>query len=114
MFPGGVTGLGEPLFVTTRSGCVGGAATVFAAVAELFAVVLSADGVAAVAVFEIVVPPGVAALTATTSVKDALPPEASDVLFAVTVPPAPTAGVEVVQPAGAARETNVVFDGKLS
>ena len=65
----------------------------------------------AVAVFEMIVPAAVAALTLTTSVNTCGAPIASVLRVAVTVPVPPTAGDVIVQPAGPATETKVVFAG---
>src|SRR2546423_12577638 len=61
------------------------------------------------------VPGAVPILTFTTSGKFAVAPTAT-AAFAVhvTVPVAPTAGVEHVQPTGCTNETNVVFAGRGS
>src|SRR5437660_347403 len=63
-----------------------------------------------VAVLLRVVPPATLALTRTTSMKTWAPAAAGKVLrTAVTTPLLPTGGVVTVQPAGAVRETKVVF-----
>src|SRR5207248_2044154 len=62
----------------------------------------------------VMTPAGRAALTLTTSVNTALAPLASVGVVAVTVPVPPTAGVMVVQPAGAMKETKVVPTGTTS
>src|SRR5204863_707858 len=104
------------VFVIETSAVVGGptTATVVVAVAELLAVEVSADAVAADAVFVMIVPPATLAPTVTTSVKVALPPAASDGFVADAVPVAPTAGVDGVQPAGTANDANVVLGGTTS
>src|SRR5207245_6137948 len=112
--PPAVTGSGASDLDTVRSGRAVGALTVVAAVAVLFAVDDSVDVVATVAVLLMIVPPGTPAPTATTSVNVADVAALSDGSVAVTVPEAPTAGVDAVQPAGAEKETNVVFGGTPS
>jgi hypothetical protein len=67
-----------------------------------------------VAVFEIVVPFGVAALTASVSVNVAVAPFASVAVVQVIVPVPPPAGVVQLQPAGEESEVNVVFAGVAS
>ena len=89
-------------------------ATVVVAAAELFPALLSGVAELTVAVLLMLVPAGVAALTCTTSVKFDVDPATTFPLSAVTGPVAPTAGVVVVQPAGAVNETNVVFAGRTS
>ena len=98
-----------PVFVIERSAV---SSTVVAAVAELFAGAGSAVTAVTVAVF-VTVPTVAVGETATTSVNCALPVPA-DAIEHDTVPPAPTAGVEQDQPAGAASETNVVAGGSVS
>src|SRR5262245_31906926 len=67
------------------------------------------------AVLLIVVPPATFALTRTTSVNTCGPALAARLVQeAVTAPKPPTGGVATVQPAGAVRETNVVFPGMAS
>ena len=66
------------------------------------------------AVFVIVVPTGVAALTCTTRVNVAVADTMSELFVDVTFPVAPTAGVVLIQPAGAVNETNVVLAGIAS
>ena len=64
------------------------------------------------AVLEIVEPPGVVALTLTTSVKTCGPlPTDSGERLLLTVPGPPGAGSTLVQPGGAVSETNVVLTG---
>jgi hypothetical protein len=57
---------------------------------------------------------GVVGSTWTTTVKDPEAPAASEPIVQLTVPVAPTGGVEQLHPAGAARETNAVFAGSGS
>src|SRR6266516_633855 len=61
----------------------------------------------ATAVFEIVVPSGVAWFTFTTRVDAALVPDSSEGLRQLTLPVPPREGLVQVQPAGAIRKTNV-------
>jgi hypothetical protein len=92
----------------------GAAATVVDAEAELLAGFGSDVDEVAEAVFVMVVPPATFASTFTTSVKVAVPPAAKVGLVAVMFPVPPTAGVVVVQPAGAVNETKVVLAGTAS
>ena len=84
------------------------------AAALLFAAFGSEAAELTLAVFVIVVPTGVAALTCTTRVKVAVADTMSELFVDVTFPVAPTAGVVLIQPAGAVNETNVVLAGIAS
>src|SRR6266542_653216 len=66
------------------------------------------------AVFEIVLPFGVAEFTLTTRVKVAVAAFTKAALVAVIVPEPPTGGVVAVQPAGALKDTKVVRAGTTS
>jgi hypothetical protein len=66
------------------------------------------------AVFVKVVPPGVPAGTCPTRVKTPSLPIARTGFVQLTEPPAPGAGVEHVQPAGAESETKVIVPGSAS
>ena len=80
----------------------------------LFPDVASGVELAAVAELVIVVAFGVLALTFTTIVNIAVSPEATVALEKTTFPVPPTAGVAVIQPAGAVADKNVVFAGTAS
>src|SRR5215475_10901270 len=71
----------------------------------------SVVALAAVAVFVMVVPPGVELLILTTSVKATIAEFATLVFVKTTVPVPPTGGEVVVHPAGAVAETKVVLAG---
>src|SRR5262245_50154405 len=106
-----MTGSGESVLVTARSAEV---ATVVVDVPVLFVGLESAVVDVTVAELAIVVPLGTLAPTRTTMVKLGVAPAASVARVKVTVPVAPTAGVELAQPAGTLAETNVVPDGSVS
>ena len=107
--PPAVAGSGESVFVTETSAPV---ATVVVAVAELFAGTGSGVVEAAVAVLPITVPAGVAAFTFTTRVNTSAAPIGTLALVQLIEPVPPTAGVrQPLHPAGADRDTNVVFAG---
>src|SRR5437867_4243201 len=90
------------------------AATRVVALALLLEAFGSLVPLVALAVFVMVVPAAVARFTFTTrvNVEEAL--TINDGLVAVTVPEAPTGGAVVAQPAGAVKETKVVFAGIAS
>jgi hypothetical protein len=90
------------------------AATVVVAVAELFPALRSAVPELIVAVFVMIEPTGAPELTCTTSVNVAGDAAIRVGFVAITVPLAPTAGAVTVQPAGAVKDTNVVFAGVRS
>jgi hypothetical protein len=110
MFPPVETGSGESDFVIRRSAPTP-PLTVVVAVAELLPA-LGSSGELAVAVLEMIVPPGVPALTFTTRVIVTLEPLARVGPEQVTAPVPPTTGVVGhVQPPVALTERNVVFAG---
>ena len=108
-----VTGSGESIFATDKSVDV---ATVLVVVPVLLLVLGSGTGELAVAEFAMRVPLVVFAFTFTTSVNviDAPTPVVVPNPVAVTFPVPPTAGVVDVHPAGAEKETKVVFAGTAS
>src|SRR5207245_6333828 len=67
-----------------------------------------------VAVWEILVPPGVLGLTWPTMVNVVVAPLARDAVVQLTVPVEPTAGVVQVQPAGCVSDWKVVSAGRGS
>ena len=95
---------------------VGNTYTRHVAVEELFAGNGSVVELAAVAVFEMIVPCSVPALTLTTIENVAVWPAATVAFEKTTLPVAPTAGAVVVQPVPVvtAAETNVVLAGTAS
>ena len=105
--PPAVTGSGVSTLVTERSAEV---ATVVVAVALLLPELGSVVAAETVAVFEITVPAAVEASTWTVRVKTALP-TANEALEQETVPPAPTAGLVQLQPAGAVQDVGAGADG---
>jgi hypothetical protein len=109
MFPPVETGSGESDFVIRRSAPT--PATVVVSVSELLPA-LGSSGELAVAVLEMIVPPGVPGLTFTTSVIVMLDPLARVGPEQVTAPVPPSTGVVGhVQPPVALTETNAVFAG---
>src|SRR6266540_972909 len=112
MFPPVETGSGESDFVIRRSAPMAAPPlTVVVAVAELLPA-LGSSGELAVAVLEMIVPPGVPALTFTTRVIVTLEPLARVGPEQVTPPVPPTTGVVGhVQPPVGLTERNVVFAG---
>jgi hypothetical protein len=109
MFPPIETGSGESDFVIRRSAPT--PATVVVSVSELLPA-LGSSGELAVAVLEMLVPPGVPTLTFTTRVIVMLEPLARVGPEQVTAPVPPTRGVVGhVQPPVALTETNVVLAG---
>src|SRR5262245_28362898 len=110
MFPPDETGSGESDLVIRRSAPTP-PPTVVVSVSELLPA-LGSSGELAVAVLEMIVPPGVPALTFTTRVIVMLEPLARIGPEQVTAPVPPTAGVVGhVQPPVGLTETNVVFVG---
>src|SRR4051812_44133869 len=109
-FAPATTGSGASDTMTCRSESE---ATVVVAVALLFAELLSAVDVEAVAEFDSTVPAATAGSICTSSVNTALVmPRLAIEQF--TGPPAPTAGVVHDQPAADDKETNVVPAGSVS
>src|SRR5438874_12015264 len=90
------------------------AATFVFTESELFEVSGSLVEESTDAAFTMVVPLGVFDSTWTWSWKAALPPEARVPLVQVTVPLAPTAGVEQLHPAGALTDRKTVWAGSAS
>src|SRR5262245_18693 len=88
--------------------------TVVVAVAVLLAALGSMDVAPTDAVFVMTVAFAVPALTLTTRVNEALAPEARLARVQLTVPVAPTAGVEHDQPAAEVSDTNMVLFGTTS
>jgi hypothetical protein len=88
--------------------------TVVLAVALLLAGFRSVVVVAAVAVFDRIVPKAVAGETLTVSGKTTLLPAARDAVKQLMLPVPPTAGVMHVQPAGGTIEEKVVPEGTVS
>jgi hypothetical protein len=110
MFPPVETGSGESDFVIRRSAPTP-PLTVVVSVSEVLPG-LGSSGELAVAVLEMIVPPGVPALTFTARVIVMLEPLARVGPEQVTAPVPPTTGVVGhVQPPVALTETNVVFAG---
>src|SRR5688500_13159069 len=105
------TGSGLSVLVTERSAR---ALTPVVSVSALFAAFVSVVVEATVAVLVIVPPWGTLELTFTTSVNVAVSPAARVAAVAVTVPVPPAGGVVGVNPAGAAKDTNVVPTGMTS
>src|SRR4030081_2279669 len=113
MLAPGATVEGAAELVTAIFAEAGLATRVFT-VAVLFARLLSLMPELTESVSLMVVPLGVATPTWTTSVKVERMFMAFDGKVQETFPPAPTAGVVHVQPAGVVRETNVVLVGMAS
>src|SRR5262245_45566946 len=109
--PEPATTLAGPVLVTTRSTSV---STVVVVVAVLLPGVGSVAAEPAVAVLVIVEPSAALELRWTMIEKTADSPLAAVPFVKVIVPVPPTAGVVLVQPAGAAAETNVVPAGITS
>ena len=110
MLPPGVM-LAGALFVTARSAETETVAFEVALLLPAFGSLVVEEKVA---VFEMTVPFGVAALTASVSVNVALAPFASVAVVQVIVPVPPAAGVVQLQPPGEVSEVNVVFAGVAS
>src|SRR5947208_1193795 len=110
MLPPAVTGSGVSVLVAARSA---DAVTVVKAGALLLFGSGSLVVVVAVAVLLIVEPLATLAPTWTTMVKLGVAPAATVGLAKVTMPVPPTAGDEVLQPAGAVSETKVVPAGMV-
>src|ERR1700682_6143059 len=109
------TGLGVAVEVTAKSTCPA-VATVMMPVAELLVGLGSGVEEETLAVPAICVPEGVAAFTFKTMGKEALAPPAKvdAIVLQKSRPVPPAAGVAHVHPAGATRETKVVFRGIVS
>src|ERR1700730_4424028 len=112
LFPAS-TGLGVAELVMDRSAAVA-EPTVIWAVAVLFARFGSLVPEVASIVFVITVPTAVPTLTLTTSVNAPVAALATSGLVQLTLPVPLTAGVVQVQPAGIARDWNVVLAGTAS
>lgn len=113
MFPPGATPFGDAAFVTIKSAPAAVPTTVEAE-AMLLAEFGSLTDELTLAVFVIAVPLAVPVFTLVTSEKVAAVLPAIFKSVQTTLPVLPTAGVVQVQPAGVARETNVVLLGTAS
>jgi hypothetical protein len=109
-FPAAVGTEGPPLAMDTSAGWI----TVLDAEALLSAESVSTASDEIVAVLDMTVPAAAAESTRTVRENSALPPLSSDATEQEIPPPAPTAGVEQDQPAGALRDWNVVPAGTVS